>query len=95
MRIDSSRGTVFKNNAVSTVLTAVVYYGSQRIENIDMLHQAFGTGAYLEWSWQRMDENRFGVIVSSDTRIGNDGFTLTISPDDVDVKTVFLCELKD
>ena len=34
LRIDSSRGTVFKNNAVSTVLSAVIYHGSQRITDI-------------------------------------------------------------
>ena len=34
LRIDSSRGTVFKNNAISTVLSAVIYHGSQRITDI-------------------------------------------------------------
>ena len=29
LRIDSSRGTVFKNNAVSTVLSAVIYHGER------------------------------------------------------------------
>lgn len=34
LRIDSSRGTVFKNNEVSTVLSVVIYHGSQRITDI-------------------------------------------------------------
>ncbi len=95
VRIDSSRGTVFKNNAVSTVLTAVIYHGSHRITGMEELRRLLGPSVYLEWSWQRMEEDRFGIIAAGDTRIGNDGFTLTISPTAVDVKTVFLCELKD
>lgn len=93
LRIDSSRGTVFKNNAVSTVLSAVIYRGGNRITDIDTLHNIFGSGASIRWSWQRMDENRFGVISSSDSRIGDGGFTFTLSPDDVDTKVTFMCEL--
>ena len=36
LRIDSSRGTVFKNNSVSTVLSAVIYHGSDRITDISV-----------------------------------------------------------
>lgn len=93
LRIDSSRGTVFKNNAVSTVLSAVIYKGSKRITDIDTLHAEFGETAYLEWLWQRIDEESFGTIVSTDSRIGNGGFTFTLSPDDVDTKVVFMCQL--
>ena len=93
LRIDSSRGTVFKNNAVSTVLSAVIYKGSKRITGITALKEEFGNGAYLQWSWQRLNENTFGTIVSTDSRIGNDGFSFTLSPDDVDTKVVFMCQL--
>lgn len=93
LRIDSSRGTVFKNNAVSTILSAVIYKGSKRITDIDTLHEVFGSSAYLQWSWQRMDENTFGTILSTDSRIGDDGFTFALSPDDVDTKVTFMCQL--
>ena len=93
LRIDSSRGTVFKNNAVSTVLSAVIYHGGERITDITALRQSYGASAYLQWSWQRLDDERFGVISAADTRIGNNGFTFTLSPDDVDVKVTFMCEL--
>jgi hypothetical protein len=93
LRIDSSRGTVFKNSAVSTVLSAVIYKGSKRITDITALKAEYGDSAYLEWSWQRMGENAFGTIVSTDSRIGNGGFTFTLSPDDVDTKVVFMCQL--
>lgn len=93
LRIDSSRGTVFKNSAVSTVLSVVIYKGAHRITDIESLHAVFGTGAYLEWLWQRMGEDTFGTILSTDTRIGNGGFTFTLSPEDVDTKVVFQCQL--
>lgn len=93
LRIDSSRGTVFKNSAVSTVLTVAVYWNGRRITDSAALRQAFGAGAYLQWRWQRMDEDRFGVIVASDSRITDDGFTFTLTPQDVDTKVTFMCEL--
>lgn len=93
LRIDSSRGTVFKNNAVSTVLSAVIYHGSKRITDIQALRSEYGASAYLEWQWQRMGESTFSTIVSTDSRIGNDGFTFTLSPEDVDAKVVFICQL--
>lgn len=93
LQIDSSRGTVFKNNYVSTILSVIIYKGSQRITDIDTLHSVFGSGAYIQWKWQRMDEESFGVISSTDSRLGNNGFTFTLSPNDVDAKVTFLCEL--
>ena len=93
LQIDSSRGTVFKNNYVSTILSVIIYKGSQRITDIDTLHSVFGSGAYIQWKWQRMDEESFGVISSTDSRLGNNGFTFTLSPNDIDAKVTFLCEL--
>lgn len=93
LRIESSRGTVFKNNAVSTVLSAVIYRGSQRITDINTLRAAIGSGAYLQWKWQRLDDETFGVISASDSRLSNDGFAFTITSEDVDTKVTFMCEL--
>ena len=91
--IESSRGNVFKNDSVSTVLSAVVYRGNQRITDMVTLKKAMGNDVYLEWSWQRLDDQSFGVISADDSHIGNDGFTFTLSPDDVDTKVTFLCQL--
>lgn len=93
LRIESSRGTVFKNDSVSTVLSVVIYRGSDRITNSSALASAFGSGAYLQWKWQRLDDESFGVISSSDSRFGDNGFTFTLSPEDVDTKITFMCEL--
>lgn len=93
LRIDSSRGNVFKNNQVSTVLTVAVYSGGDRITNITALRARYGTNAYLQWYWQRIDDSSFGVIVASDPKLSDDGFTLTLTPADVDTKVTFMCEL--
>lgn len=91
--LESSNGTAFKNNGISTVISAVIYTGSKRITDMNTLKSVFGNGAYLQWKWQRIDDSAFGIISSDDPRFGNDGFTFTLSPDDVDTKVTFLCEL--
>lgn len=93
LRIESSRGTVFKNDSISTVLSAVIYRGSQRITDIGTLKAAMGESAYLQWKWQRLNEDSYGLISADDSRLGNDGFTFTLSPEDVDTKVTFMCEL--
>lgn len=93
LRIESSRGTVFKNDTVSTILSAVIYQGGKRITDSVSMKAAFGASAYLQWKWQRLDEETFGIISSGDPRFGDDGFTFTLSPDDVDTKVTFMCEL--
>lgn len=93
LHIESSRGTAFKNNCVSTILSVVIFHGKDRITDSATMREVFGSGAYLQWYWQRLDDESFGVISSSDTRFGDDGFTFTLSPSDVDVKITFRCEL--
>lgn len=93
LRIESSRGTVFKNNAVSTVLSVVIYHGKDRITDIDRLHEVYGNSAYIQWKWQRLEEETYGIILSTDSRIENGGFSFVLTPDDIDTKVTFMCEL--
>ena len=93
LRIESSRGTVFKNDQVSTVLSVVIYHGTQRITDYATMKSVFGAGAYLQWKWQRLDEESYGIISASDTRFSDNGFKFTLSPEDVDTKVTFMCEL--
>ena len=62
LRIESSRGTVFKNDSVATVLSVVIYRGAQRITDSTTLKSVFGNSAYLQWKWQRLDDESFGII---------------------------------
>lgn len=93
LRIESSRGTVFKNDNISTVLSAVIYRGSHRITDMTKLKSVMGETASLQWKWQHLNEDSFGLISADDKRIGNDGFTFTLSPEDVNTKVTFICEL--
>ena len=93
LRIESSRGTVFKNDSVATVLSVVIYKGSQRITDSAGLKSVFGNAAYLQWKWQRLDDESFGIISAGDERFGDNGFTFALSPEDVDTKVTFMCEL--
>ena len=93
LRINSSKGTVFKNNQVSTVLTVAIYIGGQRITNITDLRTRFGGNAHLQWYWQRLGEETYSIIVASDHKLSDDGFTLTLTPEEVDTKVTFMCEL--
>ena len=93
LRIESSRGTVFKNDQISTVLSVVIYKGSHRITNSTEMKAVFGNGAYLQWRWLKLDDESYGIISASDPRFGNGGFTFTLSPDDVNTKVTFECQL--
>lgn len=93
LRIDSSRGNVFKNNSVSTVLTVTIHSGSERITNITALRARFGQSAHLQWYWQRIGDNTYGEILASDSKLSDNGFSLTLTPADVDTKVTFMCEL--
>lgn len=93
LHIESSRGTVFKNDMVATVLSIVIYHGSKRITDSATMKATFGSTAYLQWKWQRLDDLSFGILSASDTRFGDNGFTFTLSPEDVDTKVTFMCEL--
>lgn len=91
--IHSSAGTAFKNDAVSTVMTVTVYYGSTRIQNRTALVNAYGAGSYLQWSVRKYGDSGFQTLLSTDSRLSNDGFTLTIGTSDVDTQAVFAVEL--
>ena len=93
LRIDSSRGTVFKNSEVSTTLNVVIFKGGKTITDATAMRQEFGTAAHLEWQWQRIGESTFGTILSTDERLTNEGFSLLLTPKDVDTKVVFKCQL--
>jgi len=93
LRIDSSRGVIFKNNDFSTVLTVTIQKGSLTINDISAMRAEYGVGSYLQWYWRKYNDNDWQVIASSDSHITNNGFSLTVTPNDVDEKIVFKCDL--
>lgn len=93
LQIESSKGTVFKNDQVDTLLSITIYRGSDRITDIKTLREKMGNNVYLQWKWKRLNDDDYGIISADDPRIGQNGFTFTLSPQDVDTKVTFLCEL--
>ena len=92
--LSSTNGTVFKRNlGVSTTIVATIFTPGGRIDNAAELHRRFGNGAYLEWGWRDVVTDAMHVIVSGDPRIGSNGFTLTVDPEDIDVQAVITCSL--
>lgn len=91
--IESSQGTILDEDTESTVLTVIIYRGSQRITDMTTLKSVMGDQVYLEWSSMGLDDTSYQVIPSDDARIGNEGFTLTLSQDDIGAKTTYTCNL--
>lgn len=94
LRIDSSRGTVFKNSEVSTVLTVRCYKRGQELTTLTALRQAMlDATARIRWCVLREGDTDWVSLADSDHMISNDGFTLTVAPDDVTVKCTFKAEI--
>lgn len=93
LRIDSSRGTLFKNNSVATVLSVTIFHGETKITNRSELIAEFGSAAYLQWYWQRFGETTWSQISQADSRLSDGGFHFTITAADVDTKVSFQCDV--
>lgn len=93
LQIDSANGTQFKNTGIATTLTVTIRYGDKTITKSSQMYEAFGSSAYLTWSEKKIGETEFTPLSQGDSRIGDNGFYLTIGADDVDEKSVFECEL--
>lgn len=94
IHIDSSKGTAFKNDSVSTVLSPVIFYGKQRITDIDTLKRVFGSDAHIQWKSRIDEDDQYLIIPPEDERISEDGFKFKISPDDIDTKGIYTCDLE-
>lgn len=93
LSIESSRGNIFKNDSQAMVLTAVIYHGTERITSIARLKTVFGNSTVsVRWSMQKFNETSFTVISANDSRIGSDGFTFSLTPDDIENKVTLKCE---
>lgn len=94
LRIDSSRGTVFKNSEVSTVLTVRCYKRGAEITTREGLRDALGDQtARIRWWVLREGDESWVSLADSDHMLTDDGFTLTVKPDDVTVKCTFKAEI--
>lgn len=76
------------------MLTVTIQRGPLTITNASAMHAEYGAGAYLQWYWRKFDDEDWKIMLVTDSHITNDGFTLTVTPNDVDEKIVFKCELE-
>lgn len=95
INIFSTNGIQFRNNTGTTVLEVTVIRGNERITDITTLREKIGNGAYLEWKWKRTGESSYRTISSTDSRISENGFKLTLTSQDIDSSVTFVCELNN
>lgn len=91
----SRNGEAFKNNEVETTLDVIIFYGGRTITTKTELSNSFGSAVSLKWLYCPKGSKTYYELSSTDSRLSNDGFTLVISPSDVDQQIVFRCELDD
>lgn len=89
--IHSSNGTIFRADNTGTVLTVTIYYGSDAIRTLANLQTAFGSAAHLEWYEQAYGSSTYTQI--TDSRISDNGFTLTLTSSDVADRATYNCRL--
>lgn len=91
--IDSSNGSMFKNSGVSTTLTVTIIVGESRIDTSAKMRERFGEQAYIQWEYKRQGENKFSAVSRDDIRLSDEGFIFTLTPQDVNIRTTFNCNL--
>lgn len=91
--IDSSNGTQFKNSAMSTTLTVTVIVGENRVDTSEKMYELFGPGARIIWEHKGLNSEDYTVLATDDSRISDNGFIVTLNPDDITTKAIFRCSL--
>lgn len=94
LRVDSTRGLVFKNNWYDTQLRVTVIKGGISITDLQTLRQEFGAGARLQWYFRKQEDQVWSAMSADDEHITEGGFCMTVTPDDVDEQITFQCDLE-
>lgn len=93
LMIFSSNGTSFKNSSVATTLTVSIFVGGEEITSSDQMYAKFGDSAALRWEKKEFGQSEFTEIPSTDSRLSDNGFILTLNANDIYKQTVFNCYL--
>lgn len=93
LHINSVNGYTFKNTGVSTILTVTIISGEQRIDTSAKMYKYFGKDATLNWEYKRLKDSNYSPVDPMDSRLLDHGFIFTLNPKDVNVKTIFNCNL--
>lgn len=93
LQILSSAGNLFKNSTIATTLTVTIIVAGKMITSSSEMYEVFGKDASLQWEQKLYLEDEFKPLSSSDNRLSDNGFILTLTPQDVNTQTVFNCKL--
>lgn len=93
LMIFSSNGTSFKNSSVATTLTVSIFVGGEEITSSDQMYAKFGDSAVLRWEKKEFGQSDFTEIPSTDSRLSDNGFILTLNANDIYKQAVFNCYL--
>ena len=93
VHIDSVNGNIFKNSSIATTLVVSVISGDKWIQNNADLIREYGEDAFLQWSEKVFGSLVYENVPLSDSRISDNGFIFTISPNDIETKSTFKCDL--
>ncbi|KFI76532.1 hypothetical protein [Bifidobacterium mongoliense] len=91
--IHATRGIAFHNNDIDTTLRLTVLCGARRVTTLDELHAVLGSSAYIQWTALTGSARTPVIISNSDPMVTDDGFSLTLSPDNVDVSVTFTADV--
>ena len=89
VNIHSTRGNAFHNSEIDTNMDITILYGSTHITDSTGLHSILGPSAYIQWTALTGADQTPVIISNADPMVSNDGFTLTLSPDNVDNTVTF------
>lgn len=78
-----SNGSTFRRKGETTTIHAAVVQGAERMADIGALRKAFGQGASVKWEERQAGSPAWTEIAATDSRIGDDGFSFTVSEEDV------------
>lgn len=94
LQILSSNGNLFKNSTLATTLTVTIIVADEMITSSQDMYAKFGDNASLKWEQKIFGSEEFTDLPSDDSRLSDNGFILTLQPDDVYTQTVFNCRLE-
>ena len=89
VNIHSTRGNAFHNSEIGTTMNITILYGSTQITDSGGLHSILGPSAYVQWTALTGADKTPVIISNADPMVSNDGFTLTLSPNNVDNTVTF------
>lgn len=89
LSIEADGGTVLRNSAGSTTLSAVVYQGAAECRTLAEVRAAFGRGASVEWS--ELGPSGWEAIGPDDPRLSEGGMALTADGQDISGQATYRC----